>query len=225
MNEQLSHTQSENSELKQRLSEEQSKCMKLQTEHSNLQAKLWDEQCLRKERETELSEFKKQTYNMVDKEVEHNRCLEKLHLQEVNELKNDIKRLKMESSNCKATELQHDNVPGCAIGTTLHTSSRKSNDSTKGKNNPSKIVKDAGCRKCGSIVSHQPSQCPAKNFVCAKCSKRGHHTFNCMHICQGCGGRRILCYNPANWMYCKRHELCILQCSEASSACLLTKAI
>ena len=69
----------------------------------------------------------------------------------------------MESSNCKATELQHDNVPGCAIGTTLHTSSRKSNDSTKGKNNPSKIVKEAGCRKCGSIVSHQPSQCPALN--------------------------------------------------------------
>ena len=61
--------------------------MKLQTEHSNLQAKLLDEQCLRKERETELSELKVQTYNMVDKEVEHHRYLEKLHLQEVNELK------------------------------------------------------------------------------------------------------------------------------------------
>ena len=73
MNEQLSHTQSENSELKHRLSEEQSKCMKLQTERSNLQAKLLDEQCLRKEREKELSEFKEETYNMVDKEAEHRR--------------------------------------------------------------------------------------------------------------------------------------------------------
>ena len=124
MNEQFSHTQSEKSELKHRLSEEHSKCMKLQTEHSNLQAKLSDKQCLRKERETELSEFKEQTYNVVDKEVEHHRYLEKLHLEEVNELKNDIKRLKMESSNCKATELQHENVPGCAIGTTQHTRSR-----------------------------------------------------------------------------------------------------
>ena len=54
------------------------------------------------------------------------------------------------------------------------------------------------CRKCGSTVSHQPSQCPAKNFVCEKCSKRGHHTFNCMHICAGCGGKRVSCYDPAN---------------------------
>ena len=73
MNEQLSHTQSENSALKHRLSDEQSKCIKLQTEHSNLQAKVLDEQCLRKERETELSEFKEQTYDAGDKEIENNR--------------------------------------------------------------------------------------------------------------------------------------------------------
>ena len=55
-----------------------------------------------------------------------------------------------------------------------------------------------GCRKCGSTVSHQPRQCPAKNFVCEKCSKKGHRTFNCIHICGGCGAKRTSCNNPAN---------------------------
>ena len=47
-----------------------------------------------------------------------------------------------------------------------------------------------GCRKCGSIVSHHPRQCPVRKFMCEKCSKREHHTSNCKYICECCGGRR-----------------------------------
>ena len=75
MNETLKQTLCVHSEIQDRLSEEQGKFMNFQTEYSNLQSKLYDEQCLHKEKEIELSEFKEQTYNMVDKEVEHHRYI------------------------------------------------------------------------------------------------------------------------------------------------------
>ena len=197
MNEQLSHTQSENSELKHRLSDEQSKCMKLQTEHSNLQAELLDEQCLRKERETEFSDFKKQTYNAVDKEIENHRRIEKLHLQKVNELKTEIKRLKSELPNSGTTNNSTKVQTGAhqGVGSEMGKTSVENNQQRTTSIGAGQVP---GCRKCGNTVSHPPRLCPAKNFMCEKCSKRGHHTFNCIHICGGCGGKRISCYDPAN---------------------------
>ena len=52
-----------------------------------------------------------------------------------------------------------------------------------------------GCQRCGSIyvVSYQPSECPARNFKCGKCSKKGHHTINCKSVCRGCGARPNAC--------------------------------
>ena len=208
-NDKLKLTESQNAKLQVKLLEEISKFTALQTEFSKLQSELCAEQKLCQDIQIELSEFKKQTYNMVDKEVEHHRYIEKQHLQEVNELKNDIKRLKIELSNRTANTPHNEYVPGATGNSTMIQTGahqgvgadmEKASSVETNQPRPTSVGAGQvpGCRKCGSIVSHQPSQCPAKNFVCEKCSKRGHHTFNCMHICAGCGGKRIPCYDPAN---------------------------
>ena len=171
--------------------------MKLQTEHSNLQAKLLDEQCLRTEREKEFSDFKEQTYNAVDKEIENHRRTEKLHLQEVNELKTEIKRLKSELSNSGTTSNSTKVQTGAHQG--VGAEMRKTYvENSQPRTTYVGAGQVSGCHKCGNAVYHPPRQCPAQNFMCEKCSKRGHHIFNCIHICRGCGGKRISCYDPAN---------------------------
>ena len=123
-NENLNHTESEKSDIQCRRLEEQTKCAELEKECSKLRSELCEEQRLHKDIQTEFSDFKEQTYNAVDKEIENHRRIEKLHLQEVNELKTEIKRLKSELSNSgntsNSTKVQtgaHQGV-GAEIGTT-----------------------------------------------------------------------------------------------------------
>ena len=54
------------------------------------------------------------------------------------------------------------------------------------------------CQRCGSIESHQSSQCLARNFKCGKCSKKGHSTINCKSVCRGCGARPNAYPDPKN---------------------------
>ena len=181
-NDKLKLTESQNAELQVKLLEEISRFTALQTEFSKLQSELCVEQKLCQDIQIELSEFKEQTYNMVDKEVEHHRYIEKQHLQEVNELKNDIKRLKIELSNRTANTPHNEYVPGATSNSTMiqtgahqgvGTDMEKASSVETNQPRPTSVGPGQvpGCRKCGSIVSHQPSQCPAKNFVCEKCSK------------------------------------------------------
>ena len=93
-NENLKHIESEKADIQYRRLEEQIKCAKIETECSKLRSGLCEEQRLHQEIKTELSEFKEQTYKMVDKEVEHHRSIDKQHFLEVNELKNEISQLK-----------------------------------------------------------------------------------------------------------------------------------
>ena len=193
----LKLTESQNAELQVKLLEEISKFSALQTEFSKLQSELCAEQKLCQDIQIELSEFKEQTYNMVDKEVEHHRYIEKQHLQEVNELKTEIKRLKSELSNSGTTSNPTKVQTGAHWGVGAEMG-KTSVENSQPRTTYVGAGQVSGCRKCGNAVYHPPWQCPAKNFMCEKCSKRGHHTFNCIHICGGCGGKRISCYDPAN---------------------------
>ena len=133
--------------------------------------------------------------------------------QEVNELNTEIKRLKSELSNCGSNASKSERVHGTTSNSTkVQTCVHQGVGAEMGKtsvekNQPRTTSVGAGqvqgCRKCGNTVYHPPRLCPAKNFVCEKCSKQGYHIFNCIHICAGCSGKRVSCYDPANCVaYC-----------------------
>ena len=126
---------------------------------------------------------------------------------ETNVLRNEIEVLKMELSQYTANTAQTKHFHGTTgnsfeiqisahqgIGT--DTGNRPSGKKCQQSLKSVRTEQELGCNKCGHMVRHLPSQCPARNFVCEKCSKRGHHTFNCFRICSTCGGKRLSCYNP-----------------------------
>ena len=129
--------------------------------------------------------------------------------QETNVLRNEIEHLTTELSQCTANIAQTEHFHGTA-GDSFEIQNRTPQGSgtdlektPSGKKCQQKLKsvrteQEPGCNKYGHMVRHQPSQCPARNFLCEKCSKRGHHTFNCFHICGNCGGSRLSCYNPRN---------------------------
>ena len=138
--------------------EEQTKCAELHvdTECSKLRSELCEEQRLHKDIQTEFSDFKEQIYNAVDKEIENHRRIEKLHLQEVNELKTEIKRLKSELSNSgttsNSTKVQtgaHQGV-GAEMGKT-------SVENSQPRTTYVGAGQVSGCRKCGNAVVSSPT--------------------------------------------------------------------
>ena len=196
MKEEITYIQSE---IERNLDDKNMTINKLVFEYANLHLELQNEQTVRKKIEVEYSQLKESTSIHYDKEIEHNREINKLHTEEVNALKSEIKCLKSELSRAKsnATDSVKVHVP-------KHTSSTNRTDAHQGlsthkKETPVNSQKRSttennklvpGCRKCGSKVYHKARQCPAKNFTCAECSKKGHHTINCMLICSACGEKK-----------------------------------
>ena len=177
----------------------------LENEQIKLMNALSLEKQLHLDVQMEYSKFKEQTSKTADKETERCRYVEKAHDHEVNELKSEIKHLKSELSKSKS-QTPHNEHMTASNSTLVKTSSLQSisvnvRKATAAANNrPSSRSSGAhlvpGCQRCGSIESHQPSQCPARNFKCGKCSKKGHHTINCKQVCRGCGARPNACPDP-----------------------------
>ena len=148
--------------------------------------------------ETEYLEFKEITFCSIDKEVEHYKHVNQRHSKEVSELKTEIKHLKSKLATAEsnattgATNISTTKQVGAhqGLGNNARTTSMENNQPRSTSHGHSS---QTGCKKCGSTVPHQPSQCPARNFVCEGCKKKGHHTNNCRHSCRDCGARKALC--------------------------------
>ena len=187
-----------NSEFEHKLTEKQNEIKNLKSECSNLQSKLHHEQTLRKKIETEYLEFKEMTFRSIDKEREHYEHFTQRHSKEVSELKTEIKHLKSKLATAEsnattgATNISTTKQTGAhqGGGNNARTTSAESNPSRSTSHGDSSVP---GCKKCGSTVPHLPIQCPARNFVCEGCQKKGHHTINCLHSCRNCGARKALC--------------------------------
>ena len=202
------------SEFKSKLNEKQTEIQTLKSESSNLNSKLYHEEYLREEIETEYLAFKRHTENATKQQERHNDNINKHNLREINNLKGTIQQLNMELSECKSkttTSSANKNLTTNQTGAHHRGSLNMPSSQTI---NQRKSTTASGCRKCGSTTSHQPRQCPAKNFVCAKCSKKGHHTINCILICTACSGiKGISCKGPEdcvaknmNCAYCNVQE-------------------
>ena len=157
----------------------------------------------------EYSKFKEQTSQKADKEVEKCRYVEKVHDQEVNELKSEIKHLNSELSKPRSQPSHNEYVPLITknlsqlktsahqdMGAIARKASAAANNRLRPTSGGANLV--PGCQRCGSIESPQPSQCPARNFKFGKCSKKGHHTINCKLVCRGCVVRPNACPDPKN---------------------------
>ena len=157
----------------------------------------------------EYSKLKEQISQTADKELERCKYIEKEHNQEVNELKSEIKHLKSELSKSRSQPSHKEYVPLITknssqrktsahqdMGANARKASAAANNRSSSTSSSANLV--PGCQRCGSIESHQSSQCPARNFKCGKCSKKGHHTINCKQVCRGCGARPNACPDPKN---------------------------
>ena len=196
VNEKLACT---DSEYKSKLNEKQTEIQTLKSESSNLNSLLHNEQYSREEIETEYLAFRRHTQIATKQQERHNDNINKHNLREISNLKDTIQQLNMELSECKSkTTTSSTNKNSTTKQTGAHHGGSLNMPSSQ-KINQRKSTTASGCRKCGSTTYHQPRQCPAKNFVCIKCSKKGHHTINCILICTACGGTKgISCKSPAD---------------------------
>ena len=179
----------------------------LENEQIKLMNALSLEKQLHLDVQMEYSKFKEQTSKTADKVKERCRYVEQAHDQEVNELKSEIKHLKSELSKPRSQPSHNEYVPfitknSSQLKTSAHqdmsASARKASAAANNRSSSTSSGANLvpGCQRCGSIESHQPSQCPARNFKCGKCSKKGHHTINCKQVCRGCGARPNACPDP-----------------------------
>ena len=90
------------SEFERNLDDKNMTINKLVFEYANLHLELQNEQTVRKKIEVEYSQLKESTAIHYDKEIEHNREINKLHTEEVKALKSEIKCLKSELSRAKS---------------------------------------------------------------------------------------------------------------------------
>ena len=206
-NEKLKHKESIHLDLKEKLMMEQNKSAKLEIEYSELKSEFCEIKRQYKEKTEELKTYTEQTQKQIDEDLEYHVLVENHLRRETNVLQNEIERLKMELSQCTANTAQAEHFHGTAgdsfeiqisahqgIGT--DTGNRPSGKKCQQRPKSVRTKQEPGCNKCGHMVRHQPSQCPARSFLCETSSKRGHHTFNCFRICSTCGGNRLSCYNP-----------------------------
>ena len=142
--------------------------------------KLNNEQILRKKIETEYKEFEEMTVRAVDKEQENYKRVNREWRERVMELKNEIKQLKSELSKTQTTTCVH-----MQRATNNPTTQQTGAHQRRGNNAITTSVENIqprptshgnssvpGCQKCGSTEPHQPSQCPARNFLCVRVEKR-----------------------------------------------------
>ena len=191
--------------LQRLFAEERDTTNMLDNEQLKLMNALSLEKQLHLDVQMEYSKFKEQISQTADKELERCKSVEKEHTQEVNELKSEIKHLKSELSKSRSQPSHNEYVPlitknSSQRKTSAHqdmdASARKASANNRQRPTFCGANLDAGCQRCGSIESDQSSQCPARNFKCGKCSKKGHHTINCKQVCRGCGARPNVCPDP-----------------------------
>ena len=206
-NEKLKHKESIHMDLKEKLVMEQNKSAKLEIEYSELKSEFCEVKGQYKEKTEELETYTEQTQKQIDEDLEYHVLVENHLRRETNVLRNEIEVLKMELSQYTANTAQTKHFHGTTgdsfeiqisahQGIDTDTGNRPSGKKCQQRLKSVRTEQEPGCNKCGHMVRHQPSQCPARNFLCEKCSKRGHHTFNCFRICSTCGGNRLSCYNP-----------------------------
>ena len=179
----------------------------LENEQIKLMNALSLEKQLHLDVQMEYSKFKEQISQTADKELERCKNVEKEHNQEVDELKTEIKHLKSELSKSRSQPSHNKYVPLITKNSSQRKTSTHQDMGASARNAPAAANNRPrptfcganlvpGCQRCGSIESHQSSQCPARNFKCGKCSKKGHHTINCKQVCRGCGARPNACPDP-----------------------------
>ena len=148
-------------------------------------------------KQREISILKEEMFNKFNREIENNERIRKEYSIEVKGLKAEIRNLKSQvpssdsvqvNGNQSATNLA--TINGTS-GIKCSKSNKKASKGTVHQHSRSRTTDcDLQCHRCGSLYSrHQPNQCPAKNFLCGYCSKRGHHTLNCLQVCKGCGAK------------------------------------
>ena len=133
-----------------------------------------------------------------DREIENNERIRKEHSKEVKELKAEIKNLRTQLSIC---ETKQENPSPGSVSAATHNGANATKyaefankEGSRGQIHqllsPTTTNQSLQCHRCESLYSaHQPNQCPARNFMCGYCSKRGHHTLNCLRVCRGCGAK------------------------------------
>ena len=220
----------EHSELQCKLTEMHNEIINLKTECVRLLSELNNEQILCKKIETEYKELEEMTFRAVDKEVEHYKHVNQLHSKEVEELKTEIKQLKIELARAEsnattgATNNPTTKQAGAhqGVGSNARTTSAENNHPRQPSSGNSS---QTGCQKSGSIVPHPPSKCPVRNFVCEGCQKKGHHTI-CLHSCRDCGARKAIhVYATYKYSVLPSPEQCILRCQRSLISCFLTTKI
>ena len=158
-----------------------------------LQKKLDTENYLCKEKLQEKVE-------LLDKEKEQKKYLEDQHRQEVYKLKNEISCLKIELENYKAKPPPTESYLGTHKPKKKQSQAHKkgnlhvdTSSSNEKKESTTAVMshQSPGCFKCGSKSPHTASQCPAKNFRCDFCSRKGHHSYSCMSRCGVCGDFKL----------------------------------
>ena len=149
-------------------------------------------------KQRELSCLKEEMCNKFNREIENNERIQKEHSKEVKELKAEIRNLRTQLSLCE-TKQENPNPGSVSAATPNGTSATKyaefaNKEGSRGQIHqllsPTTTNQGLQCHRCESLYSaHQPNQCPARNFMCGYCSKRGHHTLNCLRVCRGCGAK------------------------------------
>ena len=139
--------------------------------------------------------LKEEMCNKFNREIENNERIRKEYSIEVKGLKAEIRNLKSQvpssdsiQVNCNQSATNVATINGTS-GIKCSKSNKRASKGTVHQHSLSTTADhDLQCHRCGSLYSHhQPNQCPAKNFLCGYCSKRGHHTLNCLQVCKGCG--------------------------------------
>ena len=148
--------------------------------------------------EKDIWNLKEEMCCKFNREIETNERIRKEHSKVVKELKTEIRSLKMQVTNSDSLQVNSEqsanNVAPINTGTSGIKCNKPNKKASKGSchqgMSSTTADHDLQCHRCGSLYSHvPPNQCPAKNFLCGYCSKRGHHTLNCLQVCKGCGAK------------------------------------
>lgn len=191
------------STLQQSLSQEHIKFKSSETKISNLQEDILLEQNKRKEKQDMFHSLEQEIQNKLDREIENNERIRQDFSEKEKGYKKEIRNLKAQLSNSELQEVTSEQytVKRNSVAASSNTSRKmkakhKNEKSSKGGSqqnlSPVIISQHLQCHRCGNAclnLTEHLSECPAKDFKCENCSKIGHHTINCLHVCKGCGAK------------------------------------
>ena len=217
-----SELEKQNSYLKTEVIKGQEKLKDAQTVISNLNCDIQNlktEVLVGENKQNEISILKDEMCNKFNREIDNNERIRKEYSKEVKELKAEIRNLKLQVSSCNSKQVntKQITVSGAAHNGTSstkyieHFNEKASRGQIHQHLSPTTTNQGLHCHRCESLYSaHQPNQCPARNFVCGYCSKRGHHTLNCLQVCRGCGAKGRLYHRVED---CTAQEMNCAYCS------------